>query len=195
MGYAKGTTSRERIIESSVSVVLEKGFSATTMADLTQAANTSVGKFTHHFPSKEALFEALFGRLLDHFEAGPLALLGDRKRSPIERITGFLDGIYALYAIRPAFVGCPIGHAAGDSGGVTVRMKERTLQFLNRTATLFERAFREMQDPPDIAKAKAALFVNAWQGSVVVAKAGGGLRHVRSVLGSLKTLAEYSPAA
>jgi AcrR family transcriptional regulator len=195
MGYNKGTTSREQIIESSAAVVLEKGFSATTMADLTQAANTSVGKFTHHFPSKEALFEALFKHLMDRFEAGPLVILGDKKRTSKERIAGFLDGIYELYAVRPHLVGCPIGHAAGDSGGVTAAMKERTVQFLERTAKLFERAFRDMQEPPAVAKAKAALFVNSWQGSVVLARAGGGLRHVKNVFRSLKTMVEYEPAA
>jgi AcrR family transcriptional regulator len=195
MNYRKGLTSRDRIIKSSVSVVLGKGFSATKMADLTRAANTSVGKFTHHFPSKEALFEVLFGQLLDRFEAGPLTVLGDKKRSSEERIVGFLDGIYDLYAARPASVGCPIGYAASDFEGVTVAMKERSIQFLNRAATLFERAFREMRDPPAIAKAKAALFVNSWQGCVVVARAGGGLRHVKSVFRSLKILAQYSPAA
>jgi AcrR family transcriptional regulator len=195
MNYRKGATSRERILKSTASVVLEKGFSATTMADLTQAASTSVGKFTHHFPSKEALFEVLFSQMLDRFEAGPLAVLGDETNPSEQRITGFLDGIYDLYAAHPGSVGCPVGYASSDLNGVTAGMKKRSVQFLNRTATLFERAFTDMRDPPAIAKAKAALFVNSWQGSVVVAKAGGGLRHVKSVFRSLKTLAQYWGAA
>ena len=195
MNYRKGATSRERILKSTASVVLEKGFSATTMADLTQAASTSVGKFTHHFPSKEALFEVLFSQMLDRFEAGPLAVLGDETNPSEQRITGFLDGIYDLYAAHPDSVGCPIGHAVNDFDGVTAGMKKRSIHFLNRTATLLERAFRDMRDPPAIAKAKAALFVNSWQGSVVVARAGGGLRHVKSVFRSLKTLAQYWGAA
>ena len=72
MGYDKGKLSREQIIQAGAAVVLAKGYAATTMADLTQAAVTSAGKLTHHFPTKGSLFEAIFGSLMEGMEAGPL---------------------------------------------------------------------------------------------------------------------------
>jgi len=62
MGYDKGKLSREHIVEAGTSVVLAKGFSATTMADLTQASHTSAGKLTHHFPTRAKSSDAVTSR-------------------------------------------------------------------------------------------------------------------------------------
>lgn len=186
MGYEKGKLSREQIVEAGVSVLLTKGFSATTMADLTQAAHTSAGKLTHHFPTKASLLEAAFEQLMEQFELGPLKCLSDPVVSPKKRISGFLDGVYRLYAGQVGLVGCPLGHAAGDVEEVPPLAKEQSLKSLERVNTLFERAFRELNESPSVARSKAALFVNAWQGAVVIARAGAGRSHIRKVFGFLK---------
>ena len=192
MGYDKGKLSREQIIEAGAAVVLAKGYAATTMADLSHAAHTSAGKLTHHFPTKGSLFEAILESLMTHFEVGPLATLADASQPPKERIHGFLDGIYQLYAMQRDPIGCPVGHAAGDSDGVSATMKERALKFLQRTTSLFEKAFRDLGEPPMIARAKANLFVNSWQGAIVIARAGEGLGHLRRVFRDLKEIANLS---
>jgi len=190
MGYEKGKLSREQIVEAGASVLLAKGFSATTMADLTQAAQTSAGKLTHHFPTKASLLEAAFERLMEQFELGPLRRLSDATASPKDRIFGFLDGVYRLYAGQAGFVGCPLGHAAGDLEGVPSPVKEQSLKYLERVNALFERAFRDLNQSPSVARTRAALFVNAWQGAVVIARAGAGLHHVRKVFRFLKDSVE-----
>jgi TetR/AcrR family transcriptional regulator, transcriptional repressor for nem operon len=192
MGYEKGKLSRDQIIDAGISVILPKGFAATTMADLSQAAHTSAGKLTHHFPTKSSLFEAILGKTLQQFETGPLPMLADLTRSPQARINGFLDGMYKLYAMQRDLVGCPLGHAAGDSDGVSPAMKEQALKLLQRTTALFEKAFRDMKEPTPIARAKANLFINAWQGAVVVARAGDGLEHVRKSFRYLKNIVDLT---
>jgi hypothetical protein len=47
-------------------------------------------------------------------------------------------------------------------------------------------------EPPAIALAKANLFVNSWQGAIVVARAGGGLEHLRKVFRNLKEVIDLS---
>jgi AcrR family transcriptional regulator len=89
------------------------------MADLTQAADTSAGKLSHHFPTKGSLFEAIFESMTANFEVGPLATPANASRPPKERIHGFLDGVYKLYAIQRNTIGCPVGHTAGDADGVS----------------------------------------------------------------------------
>jgi hypothetical protein len=56
---------------------------------------------------------------------------------------------------------------------------------------LFETTFRDLGEPPAIALAKANLFVNSWQGSIVVARAGG-LEHLRKVFRDLKEVVDLS---
>ena len=190
MRYEKGKLSREQIVAAGASVLLAKGFSATTMADLTQAAQTSAGKLTHHFPTKARILEAAFERLMEQFELGPLKRLSDAMVSPKDRVFGFLDEVYRLYAGQAGLVGCPLGHAAGDLEGVPSPVKAQSLKFLERVNALFERAFRDLNEPPSVARTRAALFVNAWQGAVVIARAGAGLDHVRKVFRLLKDSVE-----
>jgi TetR/AcrR family transcriptional repressor of nem operon len=192
MGYEKGKQSREQIIEACAGVVLAKGYAATTMADLSYAAHTSAGKLTHHFATKGSLFEAIFESLMTRFEAGPLANLADASRPPTERIQRFLDGLYHLYARQRNPIGCPIGHAAADSDGVSSTMKDKALQILQRATSLLEKALSDLGNPPAIARAKATLFVNSWQGAIVVARAGEGLEHIRRVFSSLKDIINLS---
>ena len=190
MMYEKGKLSREQIVKTAASVLLAKGFSATTMTDLTEAAQTSAGRLTHHFPTKALLFEAAFQQLMAQFEMGPLECLSDTTVSPKDRICGFLDGVYRLYAGQAGLVGCPLGHAAGDLEDVPFPVKEQSLQFLERVNTLFEKAFRDLHESPSAARTKAVLLVNAWQGAVVIARAGAGLKHVRKVFRILKESVE-----
>ncbi|MGB6688251.1 MAG: TetR/AcrR family transcriptional regulator [Terracidiphilus sp.] len=192
MGYDKGKLSREQIIEAGTGVVLAKGYAATTMADLSHAAHTSAGKLTHHFPTKGSLFEAIFGSLMEGMEAGPLATLADTALSPKKRIHGFLDGMYRLYAKQPNPIGCPVGHAAGDSDGVSAVMKERALKTLQRITSLLDEAFRDLGETPGMARVKANLFVSAWQGAIVVARAGEGLEHIGRVFRYLKEIVPLS---
>jgi TetR/AcrR family transcriptional repressor of nem operon len=192
MGYDKGKLSREQIIEAGARVVLAKGYAATTIADLSHAAHTSGGKLTHHFPTKGSLFEAIFGSLMGGMEAGPLATLADAALSPKKRIHGFLDGMYRLYAKQPNPIGCPLGHAASDSDGVSAVMKEKALKTLQRITSLFDEAFRDLGDAPGMARVKANLFVNTWQGAIVVARAGEGLEHIGRVFRYLKEIVPLS---
>jgi TetR/AcrR family transcriptional repressor of nem operon len=192
MGYEKGKQSREQIIDACTGVVLAKGYSATTMANLSEAAHISAGKLTHHFATKGSLFEAIFESLTSRFEAGPLTTLADDSLPPTERIHGFLDGLYQLYARQRNLIGCPLGHAAGDSDGVSATMKAKARQILQRSTGLLEKALSDLGNPPAIARAKANLFVNSWQGAIVVARAGEGLEHIRKVFRFLKDIVNLS---
>ena len=64
----------------------------------------------------------------------------------------FLDGMYRLYAKQPNPIGCPLGHAAGDSDGASAVMKEKALKTLQRITSLFDEAFRDFGDAPGLAR-------------------------------------------
>ena len=188
MGYSKGIISREQIVRAAATVVLAKGYGAASTADLVEAAHTSAGKMTHHFPTKMDLFEAVFAETTGLFRTGPLTLLGDRTQSPQRRIDVFFDAMHQLYARLADPIGCPIGHAAGNSEGVSASMRAQAFSYLEETENLFEAAFRDMGDSPSLSRAKAIVFVNTWQGAVVGARAGGGLRYIEKVFSNLQKI-------
>lgn len=53
---------RERILNAAHALVLERGFSSTSISDVLADAGASKGAFFHHFPSKSALGHALVER-------------------------------------------------------------------------------------------------------------------------------------
>ena len=57
-------SSRERILSSAEAIILEKGFSATSIEDIINKAAITKGGFFYHFESKPGLAEALIDRYL-----------------------------------------------------------------------------------------------------------------------------------
>ena len=53
-----------------------------------------------------------------------------------------------LYTKQPNPIGCPLGHAAGDSDAVSAVMKEKALKTLQRITSLFDKVFRDLGDAP-----------------------------------------------
>ena len=51
---------------------------------------------------------------------------------------------------------------------------------------------RDLGDAPGMARVKANLFVNTWQGAIVVARAGEGLEHIGRVFRYLKEIVPLS---
>jgi len=53
---------RDRILDTAEALILEQGFSATSVDEILRGAEASKGAFFHHFPSKDALGDALLAR-------------------------------------------------------------------------------------------------------------------------------------
>jgi AcrR family transcriptional regulator len=168
--------------------VLARGYGQVSIADLTKAAGTTAGKLTYHFHTKHDLFEAVFDALLLEYKSIALARLAEKTEAPEDRINAYFKAMLNLYKKQPDPIGCPIGHAAGDTDGVSPRMREQAFSILRETENLFEQAFIELKQDRGLAHAKAQIFVSAWQGSVVVARAGRGIRHIQTIFRELRSM-------
>jgi AcrR family transcriptional regulator len=71
----KKQRTREQIVESAFALFAERGFNATTVADIAAAADIAPRTFFAYFPSKEAVvfhdFDELFGTLKETVESRP----------------------------------------------------------------------------------------------------------------------------
>src|ERR1700682_6224250 len=54
---------RTAIVKAANRIFGERGFAATTMDDIAAGARVAKGAVYHHFPTKEAVFEAVFGQV------------------------------------------------------------------------------------------------------------------------------------
>jgi TetR/AcrR family transcriptional repressor of nem operon len=88
-----GTPTRERILEAASRLVVDRGFTATTVDAVLEAAGTTKGAFFHHFVSKAALGHAL----VERYAAGDVAMLEEfmgaaetESDDPAEQVVAFL---------------------------------------------------------------------------------------------------------
>lgn len=102
-------TARARLLDAAVGVIRGKGYNATTVDDLCQAAGVTKGAFFHHFDSKEALAVAA----ADHWSTTTGALFANAgyhdHDDPTARVLGYVDFRRALIGDDPAAYSCLVG--------------------------------------------------------------------------------------
>jgi TetR/AcrR family transcriptional regulator, transcriptional repressor for nem operon len=83
--------SKTRILDASLHVIRAKGYSATRVEDICEAAGLTKGGFFHHFKSKEELAIAA----AEHFAAMAESIFSEapyrRVTDPLDRLLGYVD--------------------------------------------------------------------------------------------------------
>jgi TetR/AcrR family transcriptional repressor of nem operon len=102
------TDARERILDAAQQLVMERGFSATTVDAILESASASKGAFFHHFASKADLGQVLVeryaqadGELLEHLMATAEARTSDPAEQLIEFVAAFEAGLEDLSLTQP----------------------------------------------------------------------------------------------
>ena len=103
------SNTKTNLLEAALAVVRAKGYTATTVDDICQAAGVSKGAFFHHFKSKDALAIAAANHWSQltgaFFETAPYHQHGD----PLERVLGYLDFRKAILKGEIAEFTCLVG--------------------------------------------------------------------------------------
>jgi AcrR family transcriptional regulator len=74
-------TTRARLLDTAEELFAEKGFHATSIRDITDAADANVAAIHYHFGSKEQLLRAVTDRIVEPLNQRRLALLADVQSS------------------------------------------------------------------------------------------------------------------
>lgn len=169
---------RTRILHAARTIIRQKGFAATTIDDLCQAANVSKGAYFHHFESKEALGVAAAQDWAE--TTGALFANADyhNARDPLDRVLAYI-------AFRQSIIGgdlaewtCLVGTMVQETYGSHPRIRDACAASIFGHAATLE---------SDIAAAMAARGLTvAWtaaslathtqavlQGAFILAKASG----------------------
>ncbi len=72
---------RRRILDAALACFLEDGYEQTTIARVRKRSGTSNGALFHHFPTKEAIADALYVESIASFQEGLWELVRSRPRS------------------------------------------------------------------------------------------------------------------
>jgi TetR/AcrR family transcriptional regulator, transcriptional repressor for nem operon len=120
----KGEQTKRRIVAQAAPVFNTRGYSGTSMAELTKATGLEKGGIYNHFPSKEALALAAFDYAVGVIGARFAAAL-DGTEGAVARLTAIVD-VFATYVEQPPVPGgCPILNTAVEADDTDPALRAR----------------------------------------------------------------------
>jgi AcrR family transcriptional regulator len=133
------------ILEAAERLFLDRGYTATTMEDLSEGADVAVGSIYAHFGGKEGVYSALVDRALaldQRYGEEGLAAVGE---SPLEQLVGMAEGYLRFAREHPAYFRLfrfppPDRPSAAEAPGPAARIAERISAEVARMAGLLREA-------------------------------------------------------
>jgi TetR/AcrR family transcriptional repressor of nem operon len=165
---------KEEIVAAAVKVLHQRGFNATGVQDITDAAGVPKGSFYNHFESKEALgVEAL-----ERYWQGALnslEMLKDDSMPPVPRLKSYFRKLNDLGRKSKYRPGCMVGNLSTEMSDQSSLIRERLAGILARWTRAIEDCVKQAQSDGSLrrdieAKAIAAFMLNSWEGAVLRAK-------------------------
>lgn len=168
--------SRTKLLDAALKVVREKGYTATRVEDICEAAGLTKGSFFHHFKSKEDLAVAAAARWTavtgGLFGAAPYHAPTD----PLDRLLAYIDFRKALIRGEVPEFTCYVGTTVQEVYETHPRLRDAcAASITGHAATLeddIEAAMEAYQVPGDWSARSLALHTQAViQGAFTLAKA------------------------
>ena len=151
----KGEKTRERLMDLAYASIVEKGFAATSIEELVEAAGITKSGFFYHFRDKNDLARQLFERFLDEDE-GIMVTLENRARELSDDPQSFLIflNVYAqmmddMEALHP---GCMVATVTYQERMFDADVRQMNVDYLRRMRERLARWLSEIVDkyPPRI---------------------------------------------
>jgi TetR/AcrR family transcriptional repressor of nem operon len=170
---------REKLLDASLVLIREQGYSATSVDELCAKAGVTKGAFFHHFQSKDALAVAAANRWSEISEALFQTAPYHKHRDPLDRLLGYLDFRKALLKGEVADFTCLAGTMVQEVYRTHAAIREACEASISGNATMVEADIAEAMKLYGVrAKWSAqslALHTQAvLQGAFILAKAKGG---------------------
>lgn len=170
---------KTKLLDAAVSVIRAKGYSATTVDDICQAAGVTKGAFFHHFPSKEELAlsaAGYFASMADAlFSTAPYRQLAD----PVERLLGYVDFRKTILQGELPEYTCPLGTMVQEVYETHPAIRQACDVCMSEHAAMVEADIAEAMRSTGIegewsAESLALYMQGVIQGAFVLAKAKNG---------------------
>lgn len=200
---ARGQDTRDRILETAQSLILEKGFSATSLDDILKTTGVTKGAFFHHFRSKADLAQ----KLVERFAENDFAMFDEWDRraealseDPYQALLLFLKFFEEwLDGLAEPFAGCLFAVYVYESrlfdSSVNEFVRQSFEHWQKYYETKFEAIFAVKRPRQDVTpKELAETIVSLLEGAFILARSHGEpeliTRQSRLFRGYLKLLFE-----
>jgi TetR/AcrR family transcriptional regulator, transcriptional repressor for nem operon len=182
VAQTKGERTRERIMDIAYESIVQKGFAATSIEELVEAAGITKSGFFYHFKDKNDLARQLLERFLDE-DVHIIDTLESRSRElsddPLQSFLIFLN-LYAqmMDDMETLHPGCMVASVTYQDRMFDTEVRQMNIDYLLRMRARFTRWLTEIAavNPPrqevDLAEL-ADNFTGVVEGAIILSKALG----------------------
>jgi TetR/AcrR family transcriptional regulator, transcriptional repressor for nem operon len=100
---------KQKIVDAAMRLFAEKGYQATSIAEIARAAEANPGSIYFFFPTKQEILLAVLDTYSEGIEQMLLAPAWENVTDPIERIFALLERYRSFLLATECRYGCPIG--------------------------------------------------------------------------------------
>jgi TetR/AcrR family transcriptional repressor of nem operon len=182
---------RNKLLDAAQELMLAKGYVATSVDDVCQAAGLTKGSFFHYFPSKEdlgiAVAQSFYELKRQAFEAAPFHRLDD----PLDRVLGHVDFLIERVRGPMASKGCLLGTFVQELAQTHPNIRATCAACFEESIAYLARELEQARDKhaPQAtwdARSLADHLVAVIQGAIILAKARQDTRVMQESLEHFK---------
>jgi len=166
---------KAHLLEMGAQIVHQKGFNATGIQEVLNAAGVPKGSFYFYFKSKEE-----FGlQLIDYFSNFLFSkmdeLLNAENVAPLDKLWNYFEWFLAYFEQNNFTGGCPIGNLAQEMGDLNDSFREKLKSVFDKMKTNIAHCLEEARQQGDLSPALdvlnlSDLIVSSWQGALLQMK-------------------------
>jgi TetR/AcrR family transcriptional repressor of nem operon len=161
---------RKRLLAAGLELIHARGFAASGVKDITDAAGVPKGSFYAYFPSKEAFAAAVLEAYWADIEARLVPIL-DGDGSAQARITRFFHGLADDHESGNFLLGCLIGNLSLELSSNSEPIRSQLISILERWGNALSECLRsgDLHSTTDTDEV-ASRLIEAWEGAALRGK-------------------------
>ena len=169
----------QELLEKGADLICSRGFNATGLQEITDAAGVPKGSFYNYFDSKEAFAVAILSEYWDLVVELYGPILRESDTPPLSRIARYFHGLAEFHERRRFTVGCLIGNMALEVTPSSEEVRSKLAMIYREWSAALAECLREAQASKRLARGKdpnqiAAALIDAFEGAVMRAKVERG---------------------
>ncbi len=167
---------KEKLLSDGLRLVHQRGFGASSVRDIVQAAGVPQGSFTNHFASKEAFGLEILERYREMTSANVRATLRNDGLPPLRRLRAWMKGQLEYLRKDDMRRGCLYGNLSAEASEESEAIRTRVASVFAENQASVAYCLEGAIDAGELAprtdvQELAGFIVSSLQGAILVAKA------------------------
>ncbi len=169
-------SNKEKLLSGGLRLVHERGFGASSVRDIAQAAGVPLGSFTNHFASKEAFGLEILERYREMTSANVRVTLRNDRLPPLRRLRAWINGQLEYLREDDMRRGCLYGNLSAEASEASDAIRFRVASVFAENQASIAYCLQAAIDAGELAsdadvQELAGFIVSSLQGAILVAKA------------------------